>query len=159
MGKRGGARPGAGRPKGSMDEDTKLRRNAERNYKERVAKLTDKLLDSQLAIALGESNLYRIKVVNKGKKNERKEVDIIEDPQVVKEYFLGEIKDTDAEYYYISTKSPDSKTIDSLLNRTYGKPKESVDLTSGDKPIPILGATIVSSSDIDEEAPETQEED
>ena len=34
--KRGGTRPGSGRPKGSMDEDTKFRRNAERKYKESV---------------------------------------------------------------------------------------------------------------------------
>jgi len=127
---RGGKREGAGRPPGVMDEDTKKRRDAEKEYKRRVAGMTDQLLNAQLALALGEINLFK-----KTKRGNKTITTLIDDIETVKEYLSGNLKDKDNEYYYLATKPPDNKALDSVLDRTYGKSRQSVDITSGDEPL------------------------
>lgn len=127
---RGGARPNSGRPKGSMDDDTKMRRNAEREYKRRVGKLTNKLLNAQLNNALGEASLYAVTYTGTGE-NRRKHVDIVTDNEVIKQYFAGDLDDIKDEFYYIATKSPDNRAIDSILDRTYGKATVNVESPDG----------------------------
>lgn len=126
----GGARPGAGRKKGGMNVDTKLRKKAEQEYKRRVAEMTDKLLNSQLALALGEINLF-VKTVRGNKTI----TSMVTDIETVKEYLSGSLEDGDNEYYYLATKSPDGKALDSVLDRTFGKARQSVDITTDDEPI------------------------
>lgn len=128
----GGARPGAGRPKGSLDPDTKLRHQAEAEYKRRVAGMTDKLLNSQLSLALGEVNLYKKTV-----RGNKTITSMVDDPETVKSYLSGDLEDGDNEYFYLATKSPDNKALDSVLDRTYGKAKQSVDVTTDDEPINV----------------------
>jgi hypothetical protein len=95
--------------------------------------LTDKLLNSQLALAEGEMNLYV-----KTKRGNKTITTMIDDPQVVIDYLDGNLTDSDNEYYYLATKSPDGKALDSLLDRTYGKAKQSMDITTDDEPINTL---------------------
>lgn len=114
------------------------RKEALRRYKLRVARVTHRLLNAQLSIALGETNLYVTKTVGKGDK-QRKTTEIVNDPEVVIAFLNGELKDNSKEeYYYIATKSPDLRAIDSILDRTYGKPKQEIDITSGDETIKAM---------------------
>lgn len=137
----GGAREGAGRPKGSENEETKQRRAAEAEFKERVAKNVNKLFNSQLDLAVGEKFLYVTITHNKGQKNERRETEMVTDPETIKAYLDGEYdNDPDSnEYYFISTKAANNMAIDSLLNRAFGTPQKNVDLTSKGKS--VLGST------------------
>lgn len=127
--KHGGARKGAGRPKGKENQNTKERRIAEEEMRNRVIKSTDSLLNSQMALAKGEVNLYRVYYTGQGSKKQ-KHVDIVTDQETITEYLADSLNNGEDEYYYIATKSPDNRSIDSLLDRTYGKAKQSVDLTS-----------------------------
>ncbi len=142
---KGGARPGAGRPKGSMDESTKLRRDAEKVVKDNIAKVAKKLLSALLSKALGESSLYVMYYTGKGK-DRKKHVDRITDPDIIMKYLKDDLEKGDNdEYYFISTKTPDTKAIEALFNRVFGKPKESMDITTDGNPlpVPIMGGTSV----------------
>lgn len=130
--KRGGVRPNSGRPKGSMSEERRLRSEAMRRYKLRVAHLTDRLLNSQLALALGETNLYVTKTSGSGEK-QRKTTEMVTDTQTIISYLNGELKGAKEEYYYIATKSPDLRAIDTLLDRAYGKAIQHVEVDLSDE--------------------------
>jgi hypothetical protein len=129
----GGVRPGAGRPKGSFSDEKKLLIAKNKEFKQRVAKMTHKLMNSQMTLALGESSLY-MKTV-KGNKTITTKID---DSEVIIQYLNGDLdSDSDNEYYYITTKSPDNKALDSLLDRAFGKAQQSIDITSGEEPIVV----------------------
>jgi hypothetical protein len=130
LSKWGGSRVGAGRPKGTENEETRLRRLMEAEMRSRIVRSTDALLNSQMSLAQGEVNLYRVYYEGEGK-NRKKIVDVVNDQETITLYLADELEiSNDEEYYYIATKSPDSRSIDSLLDRTYGKAKQSLDVTS-----------------------------
>lgn len=132
----GGAREGAGRPKGSENADTKRRRMAASIFKDRVAKHADKLFNAQLDKAVGEKFLFVKTTVNKGKKNERTETSIVTDPETIKMFLDDELNQQgDDDYYFISTKGADNYAIESLLNRAFGTAVKAVDLTSNGESI------------------------
>lgn len=135
-GQLGGARPGAGRPKGSMNEDTKERMAAKKRFIQRVNKNADRLFNAQLALAKGTTILFRIDTDDKGRK--QKPV-IVKDEEEIMAYLDGELEDDNESYYYLATERPDNRAIDSMLSRSFGKPEERVDITSGDEPIqPVI---------------------
>lgn len=137
----GGAREGAGRPKGTENQDTKIRRAAEATFKDRVARNVDRLFNSQLDAALGEKFLFVKRTIGEGAKK-RTETEIVKDPEIIKAYLDGEYDSNqgDDDYYFISTKAANNMAIDSLLNRAFGTPQKNVDLTS-------KGQSIMSSTD------------
>jgi len=127
----GGARPGAGRPKGSKDPQTIEREAAAEMFRERVAKNVDKLFNSQLDLATGEKYLMVITTVGQGTK-QRKEVSVVTDPETIKKFLDDErALNTDTEYYYMSTKPANNQALEGLLNRAFGRAKESLDVTTG----------------------------
>lgn len=132
----GGAREGAGRPKGSENQDTKKRRLAHSIFKDRVAQHANKLFNAQLDKAVGEKFLFVKTTINKGKKNERTETSIVTDPEIIKQFLDDELnQDGDDEWYFISTKGADNYAIESLLNRAFGTAVKAVDLTSNGESI------------------------
>lgn len=138
---RGGARPGAGRKKGKLEPQTIERHKVLEAFRIRVAKNADRLFDAQMSIAMGVSYLYRIK---KDEKGNSKKPELITDPMVISAYLDGDYEDCQDEYYYISTERPNNQAIDSMLDRTFGKPDSKVDVTSGGKTIlqPAIISTI-----------------
>jgi hypothetical protein len=88
------------------------------------------LVRSGISLALGQQFVYRIdeETDDKGKVVSRKKV-LVENPDEIEDA-LNAIDvggtDPDGKYYFITTKEPDIKAIDTLLNRAYGKPTESV---------------------------------
>jgi len=138
-GKNGGARPGAGRPKGKLSKLNEQRQKAKKRFIERVNKMVDELFNAQASIAKGVSYLYRVDKDDKGKDMEAV---LVTDPNEIKDYIDG-VVDEDS-FYYITTERPDNKALDSMLNRAFGKPEEKIDITSDGKRIqqPAVISTI-----------------
>lgn len=114
---KGGKREGAGRPEGSLNKKTLEKKEAEKQFIDRVIQNVDKLFNAQMSIAEGCSYLYRVDQIGEGSKKREEHV-LVTDPDEIKRYLDGE---TDGEYYYITTKTPDNKAIDSLMDRAFGK--------------------------------------
>jgi len=138
--KRKDGRRNNGRPRGSMNKATMEMKVAKKAFTDRVNKNVDRLFNAQLSLALGEKYLMVIRTEGEGK-NRKRWTEIIEDPEIIKQYLDEELDDDDEHFYYMTTKPASNQAIDSLLNRSFGKARESLDLTSGDEP--IRGATIV----------------
>lgn len=122
----GGARANAGRKKGSENADTKERRIALERFKSRVAKKIDKIFNAQADLALGTSHLFRIDTIGEGEKSKKVHT-LVTDPDEIKSFLDGEFENGQ-DYYYITTKSPNNLALESLLNRTFGRPKETIEI-------------------------------
>lgn len=130
----GGKREGSGRPKGSMNEATKERIETKAAFIDRVNKNADKLFNSQLDLAVGEKYLMVVRTIGTGSK-QRRETSIVTDTDTIKSFLDEELDNTDEEYYFMTTKPADNKAIDSLLNRSFGKAEEKLDITSAGEKI------------------------
>jgi hypothetical protein len=119
----GGPQPGSGRPKGKKSPVTLEREEALRQFRERVAKNTHKIFEAQLDLAIGEKYLMVVHTIGKGARAKR-ETEIVTNPDVIKQYLDEELDNTDTEYYFMTTKPANNQALDSLLNRTFGRPKE-----------------------------------
>lgn len=128
-GKHGGARDGAGRPKGSMNEDSKVRMEAKKRFLERVAKVSDRLFNAQFDLAIGEKYLMVKRTEGEGK-NRKTYTEIVDDPDTIVAYLNGDLNNHgEDEYYFMTTKPADNRALDSLLNRAFGKPDEKLEIT------------------------------
>lgn len=141
----GGKRPGAGRKPGSVSKKTIEKRKAEESLHQRILGVVDRILNAQMTLAEGTSFLFRIDEIGAGKDKRREHV-LVTDPEEIKQYLDGEFRgdqdeDGNDTYYYIQTKSPDNKAIDSMLDRVFGKATNKTDITSGGKPIPLMNFT------------------
>ena len=93
----------------------------------------DPLFDSQYSLARGVSFLYKIVETGKGEKKKREHV-LITDPQEIKDYLDNNLDEEDG-YYYITTEKPDNNAIRDMLDRTFGKSPQALDVTSGGEKI------------------------
>lgn len=144
----------AGRPAGRKNEKTLLKETVLKELTQRVMGNTHLLLDSQTSIARGIQFLYRIDKewisTGKGSKGgywKNLKPVLVENVEEIRQYIEDKIEkgdetdeqDPGAAYYFITTKEPNNNAIDSLFDRTFGKSTNNVDITSGGKPIPLLG--------------------
>lgn len=125
----GGARDGAGRPKGSMNQSSKDRKAAKLAYQERIANVADTLFNSQYSLAKGEQYLFRKYTVGSGTKA-KQVTELVTDKTTIIEYLNDDLDVGDDEYYYISTKPANGMAIDSMLDRAFGKAEAKLDLTT-----------------------------
>lgn len=128
---KGGTRAGAGRPKGSLTEATKEKMRIEAALHGRILSAVDRMFNAQLALAEGLTFLYRIDEVGTGKAKRREHV-LVTDPEEIKEVLDetdGAAGLTDGGYYTLTTKPPDNKAIDSMLDRVFGKALTKTELT------------------------------
>lgn len=123
---RGGARPGAGRPKGSLEPKTVERNAAKDAFIARVASNADQLFNAQFNKAIGETYLMWRHKVGSGNK-ERTVVEVVDDLEVIKQYLNDELDTDGDEYYYVSTHPADNMAISDMLNRGFGKPTEKIE--------------------------------
>src|ERR1043165_6533784 len=74
--------------------------------------------------------------------------------------YLDDDVDQD-DYYYITTHTPDNKAIDSLMDRAFGKARQTIGLDGGGegKPIPILASMNFSTHNSNQENIPTSETD
>jgi len=143
MSEHGGARPNAGRKKGGMNAETKRAMKAKKMYETRARKHVTSLLNAQLSLATGVQMLF---VIHTDSKGNRRKPEMITDPETIKK-FLDENQGVDGtlksdkkdkddkskveDYYFLTTKVPDTKTISDMLDRIFGKAPATLDLTSG----------------------------
>ncbi len=130
---RGGAREGAGRPKGVLNPKVLERRIAEQEFRDRVIRSKDALMNSQMNLAQGVQMLYCITTNSKGI---RSKPELITSQHTIEAYLAGELNDDqgnrgdedDKEYYFITTERPDNRALDSLFDRSFGKAKQPIEL-------------------------------
>lgn len=135
----GGKREGAGKPKGSMNKKTVERKQAEEMMRQMILKKLTPIVNAQIQLAQGCTYLYRIDEILEDKKKTRKHV-LVEDPREIEEIMNatdGEAGSVGDNYYYLTTKSPENKAIDSLVDRVFGKAKQSMEIT-GDEDKPLV---------------------
>ena len=123
-----------GRPRGRKNNLTIEREEYLERFKNTVAKRSASLLSAHTVLATGSIKVFVIRTRLEGSgKNKR----VVKDrPELVTgedeiinaldyEYGDGDNPNDEENYYFVSTKDPDNQAINSLMDRTFGKPKES----------------------------------
>lgn len=130
-----------GRPHGALSEVTKLRRDSDKLYQERVLKVTSILFNKQFSAAIGLQYMYKFELRYDKENNPyySKPILVVSPDEIA--YGLQQIlkvgegkTDPDAVspdvYFNITTKDPDQKVIDSMMDRVFGKAKQQIDISS-----------------------------
>lgn len=110
--------------------------------RQRIMRIADRLLDRQLSVAVGQSFLYRMDKYwiatskNSGRWGAKPPV-IVDDPDEIRRYLEGEFdgaSDTDgsASYYFITTKEPNTRAIENMLDRALGGAPRAIELSNPD---------------------------
>lgn len=131
MAQRGGARPGAGGGKGYKQPKTLDREAARKFMQAYILKQLEPLLQAQSSLARGLQFVYKIveHKDDKGKTYKRENVQLT-DPEEIRHALdvIKEFVDPDEnEYYYLTSKAPDIRAVDSMLDRTFGKATQSLE--------------------------------
>lgn len=131
----GGKRPGAGRPKGKPTQKTLEKQKVLAAFNQRVMAKADALFNAQLMLAVGSMKVFRIdEVEGEGGKTKREHVHVT-DPDEIKSLLDehdGMSGTVDGVYYYFTDVSPDNKSIEAMMNRAFGKPKDQVEHSNPD---------------------------
>lgn len=130
---------GKGRPKGFVTDEKKAQQAAFKELKMSVLRMQKSLINAQAGVAKGLTYLYVIKTEEIKGKIVRQKPEIVKDPKIIEAYLAEELDNEEHEYYYMSTEKPDTKAIDSLLDRVHGRARQNIGLDGGedDKPIAI----------------------
>jgi len=126
---RGGARPGAGKPKGCKHKKTIQEEIALAEYKQEILRNMGPLVRAQLNSATGLTVMLQRKMVKDkktGKFERTGELVQVKDPERVKNLLEGDCVGNN--WYYITTKDPNVKALEDIFSRVFGKPKEQFDL-------------------------------
>lgn len=119
-----------GRPAGTLSLVRKLEVKQKQIMEGMIYRKTAPLIRAGMIAAMGQNFVYRIDEErdSKGKLLSRKHVRVENPDEIAKA--LDQIEEggthPDDAYYYVTTKEPDIRAIEALLNRGYGKPKESL---------------------------------
>ncbi len=135
----GGKRDNSGRPLGSQNKATKEKKEAEEYFRARVIKGIEKIINSQMGLAQGVQMLFKIET-RKGKgKTERSKPILITNQEEITRYLSGETEDDDSDdsYYFMTTKVPDNKALDSLLDRVFGRARQNIGIDGGEEGRPV----------------------
>jgi hypothetical protein len=128
---KGGKRPGAGRPKGAKDAVTYTKVAVAKAIHQRVMQNADKIVNAQLTKALGSVMVFEVVEV-KGKDGKPKvEHVLVRDPDKIKAVLdTGEGVNCSVEgsFYLVTEVPPETKAGDSLLDRTFGKAQQSIEV-------------------------------
>lgn len=130
-----------GRPKNRKNNKTLEKEEARQLWRQMVFERLTPLFEAQMSLARGTSYLYRIEENAKG----GREHVIVTDPDEIGD-ILSQMDEGlpgvyNDKYYYITTKPPENRAIDSLVDRAMDKPTQHTDHTTLGKelPTPILG--------------------
>lgn len=123
--KRGGAGRGQGRKKGSRSKETILRDQSMQALQQYIFKIAPKLVEAQVVEGVG---YYRMMVLSRvaGKVVYTRVTDRKEFDRLISEGKAGE------DYVIMAAEDPNHKASDAVLNRAYGRPTESVELSNKD---------------------------
>lgn len=141
--KHGGKREGAGRKPGALNKKTLEAMEVKKAYLDKVRRNADQLFNAQFSVAKGTQMLFVIKTDSKGN---RRKPEMVTDPEIISQFLeenegmSGTLGDDDSEYFFLTTRMPDSRTISDMLDRALGKADQAIDVTSNGE---TIGATIV----------------
>src|SRR3990167_5159742 len=136
--KNGGKRPGAGRKKGSKNPATLERERVLAALRQRIMQSADTLFNAAKSAAIGNQFLFKIETHLEGKRKVRSKPILVDNSIEIQEYIDrldrenrgDEVEEDEDTYYFISTKEPNVQAFKELMDRAFGKPAESIDLTS-----------------------------
>lgn len=126
----GGKRPGAGKPKGRKNSATLEKQKVLEAFNQRVMAKADALFNAQLTLAIGSMKVFRIdetEVENGKKKREHVHVTNADEIRRLLDEHDGAAGVVDGVYYYFTDVLPDNRAIDSMMNRAFGRPKETLE--------------------------------
>ena len=133
-----------GRPKGSKNPETLEREAVMKAYRERILINAQEIFSLQMQNARGCTYLYKTQCTGRGKDRKCKYMQVT-DPEEIENYLNGLYDEVDRGsgvdegYYQITVDKPDNKSLDSMLDRAFGKAPQSLDLTSkGESMQPLL---------------------
>lgn len=110
---------GGGRPPGSLSAETRLKIKSEKLLRKRIYRITDKLFNSQAIAAIGTH-----KVVVMTKKDGIVSVETVREIERIDDLIENGVYGKD--YLIVAGAEPDWKAANALLDRGYGKAKESI---------------------------------
>lgn len=116
-----------GRKKGQLMQKTIDTMKAKKKLDQKFLRAIAPIAEAQISLARGLSFLYKVHTNEKGIRSRPEK---ITDESVIESYLSGDLDDNDEnDFYYITTTEPNNQAIDSIFNRVFGKPKETVDMT------------------------------
>jgi len=142
-----------GRPKGTKNPETLEREAVLKDFRQKTMRAADILFNRQLKLAEGHMYLYKIeKEVITGPKGgkkiiPKKPVRVTEEWEIeaylMNELINGEITGPEDTYYYITAEKGDTRALDSLLDRAFGRSTQILATEDEDgKQMPITGNII-----------------
>lgn len=132
----GGRQPGAGRPKGKPTQRALIAMEAKSRMLQRIHENADRLVNAQLQLALGSTYLFkRIRLVN----GVWTRYQLVKELDEITAYMDGEFdKDESVSYVMLTADKPDSKAIDSMLDRGFGRAPMSIEVADKRDPVELL---------------------
>ena len=130
----GGPRENSGRPLGKMNKNTLTKLAIKKKMQERIAAMADKLITAQASLATGVQMLFVIRTDAKGN---RSRPELVTDEETIIDVLealggaSGTLEDDNSEYFFMTTTKPDNQAIEALLNRTFGKATEKIEIEGG----------------------------
>lgn len=127
---RGGKRENAGRKVGSKGKATLERQKVLEAFNQRVMAKADALFNAQFTLATGSAKVFRVDETTDDKGKVKREHVHVTDADEIKRLLDrhdGAPGEVDGAYYYLTDIPPDNRAIDSLMNRAFGKPKETLE--------------------------------
>ena len=127
---------GAGRKKGKTTE-TQLKEKALKDFKLKASKMANSLLLSQAQEAIGTRQIVRRDDIYSKGKLVKVEFNVVEDAKEI-EKVLNEFQDIDGRgeidgvFYMITQDKPNYRASDAILNRAFGRPTESHEVSGKD---------------------------
>ncbi len=142
-----------GRPKGTKNPETLQREQVLKDFRQKTMRAADILFNRQLKLAEGHMYLYKIekeviigprggkKIVPKKPVRVTAEWEI--EAYLMNELIEGQINEPEDTYYYITAEKGDTRALDSLLDRAFGKSTQILATEDEDcKQMPIQGNVI-----------------
>jgi len=127
----GGKRPGAGRKQGRLSIKPLQKMAVKRELDQKVMNKADQLFIAQFSKAVGSIHIFRVDEKGTGK-NKKKVHTLVTDADEIKAVLDstdgtgGSVGD---DFYFVTSVLPDSRAIDSMLDRTFGKANQSLEIT------------------------------
>lgn len=157
----GGARKGAGMPKGYVTLKKRTALEAKNYFISRVHEHVHELFEAQLDLAKGEKYAM-VQIKERDEKGSVKKIrhEIVTDPDTIVQMMDNEegtsdvyedINDQD-HYYYFTTKPANNQAIEGMLNRAYGKAPEKVEIDGGFFKVDNLTINVVSPPNYEDQA-------
>lgn len=125
---KGGARPGAGRPKGGMNAETIEKMKVKQAFEARVALHANALFNAQMSLAMGTQMILK-RVKKKTNKGWRwSSYEKVTDEKEILEYLDGKFDKDENQFFVITVDKPDARAIDSMLDRLMGKAPQNLNI-------------------------------